>query len=138
MAVGLMGGMMAGPAVLEYGYNAAVWSAPYVKSAAVATYNAGKYAYTVSSNAAKYYGSTAIINGVKEYGKTKMMAEIGYMAVNNTSNLPFQFASGLLLGFIKGALGFPIDTPSVCDNLGINLISDFVSNCISVYQERNK
>ncbi len=66
------------------------------------------------------------------------MAEIGYMAVNNTSNLPFQFASGVLLGFAKGVLAFPIDTPSVCENLGINLISDFVSNCISVYQERNK
>ena len=37
-----MGGMMAGPAALEYGYNAAVWAAPYVKSAAIATYNAGK------------------------------------------------------------------------------------------------
>ena len=113
---------MAGPAVLEYGYNAAVWSAPYVKSAAVATYNAGKYAYTVSSNAAKYYGSTAILNGVKGYGKVKTMAEIGFMTVNNTSNLPFQFASGVLLGFAKGVLAFPIDTPSVCENLGINLI----------------
>lgn len=70
MAAGLMGGMMAGPAALEYGYNAAVWSAPYVKSAAVATYNAGKYAYTVSSNAAKFYGSTAIIKsyiGINNY-----------------------------------------------------------------------
>ncbi|WP_405373353.1 hypothetical protein [Pseudobutyrivibrio sp.] len=65
MAVGLTGGMMVGPAVFEYGYNATVWSAPYVKLAAIASYNAGRQAYTASSNAAKYYGSTAILNGVK-------------------------------------------------------------------------
>lgn len=125
-----MGGMMAGQAVLEYGYDAAVWSAPYVKSAAIATYNAGKYAYTVSSNAAKYYGSTAIINGVKGYGKTKMMAEIGYMAVNN------HFWTSVITGAIDGGLRYvtecPPDAPYILDNPVFQLSSDLLNWIISI------
>ena len=133
MAVGLMGGMMAGPAVLEYGYNAAVWSAPYVKSAAIASYNAGRQAYTVSSNAAKYYGSTAIINGVKGYGKAKMMAEIGYMAIDNSWKLAF--LSGFADGFIKYKYDFPPDSPYMFGNPFFQISSDFITMLSNLFNK---
>lgn len=116
---------MVGPAVLEHGYNAAVWAAPYVKSAAIATYNAGKYAYTVSSNAAKYYGSTAVLNGVKWYGKASVIAEIGFMTIDNSWKLAF--LSGFADGFIKYKYDFPPDSPYMFGNPFFQISSDFIT-----------
>lgn len=123
---------MVGPAVLEYGYNAAVWAAPYVKSAAIATYNAGKYAYTVSSNAARYYGSTAVLNGIKWYGKVRTRAEIGYGIINNSSRLSFY--TGLIDGFIK-SFDFPPDTPYVIDNPIFSFGSDAMNGFIDILKK---
>ncbi len=133
MAVGLAGGMMAGPAALEYGYNAAIWAAPYVKSAAIASYNAGRQAYTVSSNAAKYYGSTAIINGVKGYGKAKMMAEIGYMTIDNSWGLAV--LSGFADGLIKYKYDFPPDSPYMFSNPFFQMSSDFITMLYNLFNK---
>lgn len=129
MAVGLMGGMMAGPAVLEYGYNAAVWSAPYVKSVAIASYNAGRQAYTVSSNAAKYYGSTAVLNGVKWYDRVKTMAGFGYMTIDKS--IVLSIIAGIADGFVKYYYEFPPDSPYLLSNHYFQIVSDVVNYFIS-------
>lgn len=128
MAAGLMGGMMAGQAVLEYGYDAAVWSAPYVKSAAVATYNAGKYAYTVSSNATKYYGSTAVLNGVKWYGKAKAMAE-GFMSFGSGSDFMDMFLGGIY-GYFQYEMPIDSTEPSITPMFDFGSKSVQIIRCI--------
>lgn len=137
MAVGLTGGMIAGPAALEYGYNAAVWAAPYVKSAAIASYNAGRQAYTVSSNAAKYYGSTAVLNGVKWYGKVRTRAEC-FVATGSKYKIIDLFV-GILYGSFQYSM--PLDAPE----LSINPLFDFgskamqfVLNLRKLYIEKNE
>ena len=124
---------MAGPAVLENGYNAAVWSAPYVKSAAIATYNAGKYAYTVSSNAAKYYGSTAVLNGVKGYGKAKGMAEYWYFMIDQSAKI--SIVTGVLEGVLKSFDCMPPDLPYFIDNPLYKLGSDAMSGLINIVKK---
>lgn len=128
-----MGGMMAGQAVLEYGYNAAVWAAPYVKSAAIASYNAGRQAYTATSNAARYYGSTAIINGVKGYGKARAMAEYLYFMIDQSAKI--SIVTGVLEGGLKSFDCMPPDLPYFIDNPLYKLGSDAMSGLINIVKK---
>ena len=126
-------GMMAGQATLEYGYNAAVWAASYVKSAAVASYNAGRQAYTVSSNAAKFYGSTAILNGIKWYGKARTMAKYWFSVIDLSTKK--SIGAGVIEGVVKSFDFMPPDLPYFIDNPFYKLGSDAVSSFINIVKK---
>jgi len=116
---------------LMWGPQALEASAPYIASAARYTYSATSNAAIATYNAGKYYGTTALINGIKGYGTAKAIAEYGISCAEMYSGV--SFCTGVVDGFIRVLTDMPADTPYFIENPMFSFGSNAVNVGYNIY-----
>jgi len=120
---------------LMWGPQALEASAPYIASAARYTYSATSNAAIATYNAGKYYGTSALINGIKGLGKAKTLAEM--FMINGSGSV----VKDMLLGGLYGRFLYDLspDTPEISINPVFdvsNKMSQFVMYCIKLISDQ--